>query len=125
MLGFSALAARAFNSLIGIAVPAPTPVTWGQKGGIGKKRKEEIKRSARAEMQEHLEALFADPVEQEIKEEVKQYIKPSQGFSIHSIDYGKLARDAELMQRIIARAIELKQEAAEQTQLISELEDFK
>lgn len=117
MLGFSALAARAFNALIGAAVPAPTPVTWGQKGGI-KKRKEEIKRSARAEMQEHLETLFADPVAQEIKEEVKQYIKPSQGFSIHSIDYGKLAHDAELMQRIIARAMELKQEQEDEALLL-------
>ena len=116
MLGFGALASRAFNSLVQTIAVTPVPV-WGKKGGI-KKRKEEIKRSARAEMQEHLEALFADPVEQEIKEEVKQYVKPSQGLSIHSIDYGKLARDLELVQRIIAKAQELKQEQEDEALLL-------
>lgn len=117
MLGLGAIASRAFNSLIQTVIP-PTP-TWGQKGGIGhKKRKEEIRKSARAEMQEHIEALFAEPVAEEIKEEVKKYVKPSQGLSIHSIDYGKLARDLELVQRIIAKAQELKQEQEDEALLL-------
>ena len=118
MLGFGALASRAFNSLIQKVVgPAPGPV-WGSKGGIGKKRKEHIKKSARAEMQEHLEQLFAEPVAQELKEEVKEYVKPSQGFSIHSIDYGKLAKDLELIQRIIAKAQEIQQEQEDEAVLL-------
>ena len=117
MLGFGALASRAFNALIQVVTPTPAP-TWGQKGGIGKKRKEHIKKSARAEMQEHLETLFAEPVAQELKEEVKEYVKPSQGLSIHSIDYGKLARDTELMQRIIAKINEIQQEQEDEAILL-------
>lgn len=116
MLGFGALASRALNALISVVKPTPAP-TWGQKGGI-KKRKEHIKKSARAEMQEHIEQLFAEPVAEELKEEVKQYVKPSQGFSVHSIDYGKLARDVELMQRIIAKAREIQQEQEDEALLL-------
>lgn len=117
MLGFGALASRAFNALVQVITPAPAP-TWGQKGGIGKKRKEHIKKSARAEMQEHLETLFAEPVAQELKEEVKEYVKPSQGFSIHSIDYKKLAQNIELAQRIIQKAQELQQEQEDEAILL-------
>ena len=119
MLGFSALAARAFNSLIQKVInPNPGPV-WGSKGGIGRKHKlKEIKKSTRAEIQEHLEHLFAEPVAQELKEEVKEYVKPSQGFSVHSIDYGKLARDIELVQRIIAKAQEIQQEQEDEAVLL-------
>lgn len=118
MLGFGALASRAFNALVKIVTPTPTPTpTWGQKGGIGK-RKENIKRSQRAEMQEHLETLFAEPVAQELKEEVKEYVKPSQGFSIHSIDYKKLAQNIELAQRIIQKAQELQQEQEDEAILL-------
>lgn len=116
MLGFGALASRAFNALIQVVTPTPAP-TWGQKGGIGK-RKDKIKKSARAEMQEHLETLFAEPVAQELKEEVKEYVKPSQGFSIHSIDYKKLAQNLELAQRIIQKARELQQEQEDEAILL-------
>ena len=115
MLGFGALASRAFNSLIQKIVVIPP--TWGSKGGIGK-RKENIKKSQRAEMQEHLEALFAEPVAQELKEEVKEYVKPSQGFSIHSIDYKKLSQNIELAQRIIQKAQELQQEQEDEAVLL-------
>ena len=117
MLGFSALASRALNALIQAVNPNPAP-TWGSKGGIGKKRKEHIKKSARAEMQEHIEQLFAEPVAQELKEEIKEYVKPSQGLSIHSIDYGKLAKDIELVQRIIAKAQEIQQEQEDEAVLL-------
>lgn len=117
MLGFSALASRALNALIQAVTPTPAP-TWGSKGGIGKKRKESIKKSARAEMQEHIEQLFADPVAEELKEEIKEYVKPSQGLSIHSIDYGKLAKDIELVQRIIAKAREIQQEQEDEAILL-------
>jgi 5'-deoxynucleotidase YfbR-like HD superfamily hydrolase len=118
MLGFGALASRAFNALIQVVTPTPPGPTWGSKGGIGKKRKESIKKSHRAEMQEHLEALFAEPVAQELKEEVKEYVKPSQGFSIHSIDYGKLARDIELVQRIMQKAQEIRDEQEDEAILL-------
>lgn len=117
MLGFGALASRAFNALIQAVTPTPAP-TWGSKGGIGKKRKEHIKKSARAEMQEHIEQLFAEPVAAELKEEVAQYVKPSQGLSVHSIDYGKLARDTALMQRIIAKIQEIQQEQEDEAILL-------
>ena len=118
MLGFGALASRAFNALVNIVVPTPAP-TWGSKGGIGRKHKlKEIKKSTRAEIQEHLEHLFAEPVAQELKEEVKEYVKPSQGFSIHSIDYGKLARDIELVQRIMQKAQEIRDEQEDEAVLL-------
>ena len=119
MLGFGALASRAFNALVNIVVnPTPPAPVWGSKGGIGKKRKEHIKKSARAEMQEHLEALFAEPVAQELKEEVKEYVKPSHGMSIHSIDYGKLAKDLELVQRIMQKAQEIRDEQEDEAVLL-------
>ena len=118
MLGFGALAARAFNSLVQAIVVTP-PSTWGKKGGIGRKHKlKEIKKSTRAEIQEHLEHLFAEPVAQELKEEVKEYVKPSQGMSVHSIDYGKLARDIELVQRIINKAQEIRDEQEDEAVLL-------
>ena len=118
MLGFGALASRAFNALIQKVVnPTPTP-TWGQKGGIGKKKKEHIKQSARAELKEYLATVFDEPVAQEFKEEVKEYVKPSQGFSVHSIDYKKLAQNIELAQRIIQKAQELQQEQEDEAILL-------
>lgn len=118
MLGFGALASRALNALIQkVVTPVPPGPVWGSKGGIGK-RKESIKKSARAEMQEHIEVLFGEPVAQELKEEVARYVKPSQGLSIHSIDYGKLARDTELMQRIIAKINEIQQEQEDEAILL-------
>ena len=117
MLGFGALASRAFNSLIQTVTNVGPK--WGSKGGIGRKHKlKEIKKSTRAEIQEHLEHLFAEPVAQELKEEVKEYVKPSQGFSVHSIDYGKLARDIELVQRIMQKAQEIRDEQEDEAVLL-------
>lgn len=118
MFGFSPFASLPFTSLKQVVT---TVSTWGQKGGIGKKHKESIKKSQRAEMQQHLETLFAEPaveIAKEIKEEVKEYVKPSQGFSIHSIDYGKLAQNIELAQRIIAKAREIQQEQEDEAILL-------
>jgi len=119
MLGFGALASRAFNALIGVISTPPTPTpTWGQKGGIGRKHKESIKKSQRAELKEYLATVFDEPVAEELKEEVKEYVKPSQGLSVHSIDYGKLAKDIELVQRIIQKAQELQQEQEDEAILL-------
>jgi hypothetical protein len=115
MFGFNAFASTAFNSLLKAVVP-PSPFVWGAKGGIGKKR--HIRKSARAEMQDHVKELFAEPVVAELKEEVAKYVKPSQGLSIHSIDYGKLAQDAELVQRIIGRFKEMQQEQEDEALLL-------
>jgi hypothetical protein len=116
MFGFNAFASTAFSSLLSAIVPPPPPVTWGTTGGIGKKR--HIRKSARAEMQDHVKELFAEPVAAELKEEVAKYVKPSQGLSIHSIDYGKLAQDAELVQRIIGRFKEMQQEQEDEALLL-------
>jgi hypothetical protein len=115
MFGFNAFASTAFNSLLSV-ITTPTPSVWGSKGGLGKKR--HIRKSARAEMQDHVKELFAEPVAAELKEEVAKYVKPSQGLSIHSIDYGKLAQDAELVQRIIGRFKEMQQEQEDEALLL-------
>ena len=116
MFGFNAFASTAFNSLLSAIVPPPPPVTWGTTGGIGKKKS--IRKSARAEMQDHVKELFAEPVAAELKEEVAKYVKPSQGLSIHSIDYGRLAQDAELVQRIISRYKEMQQEQEDEALIL-------
>lgn len=115
MFGFNAFASTAFNSLLSAITPPP-PVTWGTTGGIGKKK--HIRKSARAEMQDHVKELFAEPVAAELKEEVAKYVKPSQGLSIHSIDYGKLAQDVELVQRIVDRFKEMQQEQEDEALLL-------
>jgi hypothetical protein len=116
MFGFSAFATRAFNSLASAIIP-PAPA-WGSKGGLGRKKKEHIRKSARSEMQDHVKELFAEPVAADLREEVKDYVKPSQGLSIHSIDYGKLAQNVELVQRIIGRFNELQQEQEDEALLL-------
>jgi nucleotidyltransferase/DNA polymerase involved in DNA repair len=116
MFGFNSFASTAFNSLLQAITP-PSPA-WGSKGGLGKKKKEHIRKSARAEMQDHVKELFAEPVAEDLKEEVAKYVKPSQGLSIHSIDYGKLAQDAELVQRIIGRFKEMQQEQEDEALLL-------
>ena len=118
MLGFGALASRAFNALVQVITPAPPGPVWGSKGGIGRKHKDHIKKSARAELKEYLATVFDEPIAQEFKEEVKEYVKPSQGLSVHSIDYGKLAKDIELVQRIISKAQEIQQEQEDEAVLL-------
>jgi nucleotidyltransferase/DNA polymerase involved in DNA repair len=117
MFGFSAFATRAFNSLTNAVIP-PSPDVWGSKGGLGRKKKEHIRKSARSEMQDHVKELFAEPVAAELKEQVAKYVKPSQGLSIHSIDYGKLAQDVELVQQIIGRFQEMQQEQEDEALLL-------
>ena len=117
MFGFNAFASTAFNSLLN-AVKSPTPNVWGSKGGIGKKKKEHFKLSARAELKEYLASVFAEPVEAELKEEVAEYVKPSQGLSVNSIDYGKLAQNVELVQRIMGKINEIQQEQEDEALLL-------
>lgn len=118
MFGFGALASRAFTSLISAVTPTPTPSTWGEKGGLGKKKKEHFRLSARAELKEYLASVFAEPVAEDLKEEVKEYIKPSQGLSVNAIDYGKLSQNVELVQRIMARINEIQQEQEDEALLL-------
>lgn len=118
MFGIGSFASRAFNQLLKKIAVAP-PVTWGKTGGIGKKRKDEIKKSQRAEMQEHVKTLLAVPeVVQDIKEELQGYVKPSQALSPYSINYGKLIQDIEMVQRIIAKAEEIRQEQEDEAILL-------
>lgn len=116
MFGFNPFASTAFNSLLNAITP-PAP-SWGSKGGLGKKKKEHIRKSARAEMQDHVKELFAEPVAAELQEEVAKYVKPSQGLSIHSIDYDRLAQDVELVQRIINRFKEMQQEQEDEALIL-------
>lgn len=118
MFGFHSFATTAFNSLKrAITTPTPTP-TWGAKGGLGKKKRENIKLSARAELKEYLASVFAEPVEVELKEEVAEYVKPSQGLSVNSIDYGRLAQDVELVERIMAKIKGIQQEQEDEALLL-------
>jgi len=116
MFGFRPLASTPFNSLLNLI--QGIPVQWGATGGLGKKKKEHIRQSARSELKEYLASVFADPVAEELKEEVKEYVKPSQGFSVESIDYGKLAKNVELVQSIIAKFKEIQQEQEDEALLL-------
>jgi len=116
MFGFNPFATTAFNALKNAIMVNPD--VWGSKGGLGRKKKEHIRKSARAEMQDHVKELFAEPVATDLQEEVAKYVKPSQGLSIHSIDYGKLAQDAELVQRIISRYKEMQQEQEDEALIL-------
>jgi len=118
MFGLGPLASTAFNALWRIVTPTPPPEVIITRGGI-KKRKEEVKKSNRAEMQEHLKTLFAVPeVAEEIKEELQEYVKPSQALSPYSIDYGKLVQDLEIVQLIIAKAEAIRQEQEDEAILL-------
>jgi hypothetical protein len=117
MFGFGAFATTAFNSLKKAVIP-PNPDVWGSRGGIGKKKKEHIKLSARGEIKEYLASVFADPVAQDLKEEVAEYVKPSQGLSVSSIDYGKLAQNVELVSRIMTQINEIQQEQEDEALLL-------
>lgn len=107
MFGLGAFAQNAFSS---IGTKLEPIISWGTRGGLGKKKKEHLKQSARAEMKEYLANIFNEPVAEELKEEVKQYIKPEKRASVRSIDYEKLATDIDLVQRIILKAQEIQQE---------------
>lgn len=117
MFGFNSFASTAFNSLLNV-VKAPNPNVWGARGGIGKKKKEHIKLSARGEMKEYLASVFADPVAEDLREEVAEYVKPSQGLSASSIDYGKLAQNVELVQRIMAQINAIQNEQEDEALLL-------
>lgn len=118
MFGFHSFASTAFNSLLK-KVTAPSPDIWGSKGGIGKKKKEHVKLSGRAEIKEYLASVFADPVAEDLKEEVAEYVKPSQGLSVNSIDYGKLAQNVELVQRIMQQIQEIQNEQEDEALLLT------
>jgi hypothetical protein len=118
MFGFRAFASSAFNSLINVVTPTPTPSVWGEKGGLGKKKKEHIKLSARAELKQYLATVFDEPITEDIKQEVAEYVKPSQGLSVNSIDYGKLAQNVELVNKIMAKMQEMQQEQEDEALLL-------
>lgn len=117
MFGFHPFASAAFNALKNAIIP-PNPNVWGSKGGIGKKKKENVKLSARAELKEYLASVFADPVAEDLKEEVAEYVKPSQGLSVSSIDYGRLAQNVELVERIMAQIHAIQQEQEDESLLL-------
>lgn len=117
MFGFRPLASTPFNSLLNL-IQAVTPVQWGARGGLGKKKKEHIRQSARAELKEYLASVFAEPVAEDLKEEVKEYVKLSQGLSVESIDYGKLSKNIELVQRIIEQVKGIQQEQEDEALLL-------
>jgi hypothetical protein len=117
MFGFSPLASFPFNSIKKV-VSAVVPYVWGKTGGIGKKKKEHLRQSARAELKEYLATVFDEPIAADLKEEVAEYVKPSQGLSINSIDYGKLAQNVELVQSIIAKFQEIQQEQEDEALLL-------
>lgn len=118
MFGFHSFASTAFNSLLNKVI-APSPDVWGAKGGLGKKKKEHVKLSGRAEIKEYLASVFADPVAEDLKEEVAEYVKPSQGLSANAIDYGRLAQNVELVQRIMQQIQEIQNEQEDEALLLT------
>jgi hypothetical protein len=117
MFGFNAFAVTAFNALKRAVIP-PNPNPWGSKGGIGKKKKEHVKLSARAELKEYLASVFADPVAEDLKEEIAEYVKPSQGLSVNAIDYGKLAQNVALVQQILDKMHAIHQEQEDEALIL-------
>lgn len=118
MFGFHSFASTAFNSLLNKVI-SPSPDVWGAKGGLGKKKKEHVKLSGRAEIKEYLASVFADPVAEDLKEEVAEYVKPSQGLSANAIDYGRLAQNVELVQRIMQQIQEIQNEQEDEALLLT------
>jgi hypothetical protein len=116
MFGLRAFASGAFNSLPNIVTTIPS--TWGQKGGIGKKHKDHVKKSQRAELKEYLATVFDEPIAADLKEEVKEYVKPSKGLSVNSIDYGKLSQNVELVSRIMGKIKEIQDEQEDEALLL-------
>lgn len=116
MFGFKAFATQPFASF---TQAVQEIVAWGRTGGIGKKHKEELKKSQRAEMKEHVKALFEEPaVIEEIKEDIKEYAKPNKSLSATSINYSKLVENADLVSRIIAKVQEIQQEQEDEEILL-------
>jgi hypothetical protein len=117
MFGFNSFSSLPFSS-IKQYVSNVAPYVWGKTGGLGKKKKEHVRQSARAELKEYLATVFDEPIAADLKEEVAEYVKPSQGLSVESIDYGKLAKNVELVQSIIAKFQEIQQEQEDEALLL-------
>ena len=116
MFGFHAFASAAFNSLLKAVTP-PTPVTWGKTGGIGKKQS--IKKSKRAEIQDAVRLVIDGPeIEEEMIEALQPYVKEKQSFSPFSIDYKRLASDMATVQKLMFMANEMKQEQEDEELLL-------
>jgi len=116
MFGFSPLASTAFNSLRKV-VTSVTPYTWGQTGGVGKKKKGHIAQSKRSEIKEYLAAIFAEPVvEEEMLEALQPYAKEE--VTPNAIDYDLLLNSVEMVQNIIARAQAIQQEHEDEELLL-------
>jgi len=114
MFGFNSFATTAFNSLL--KAITPTPVQWGKTGGI---KKESIKKSKRAEIQEALKLVIDGPeIEEEMIEALQPYVKEKQSFSPFSIDYKRLASDMATVQKLMFMANEMKQEQEDEELLL-------
>lgn len=89
---------------------------WGSKGGIGHKP-EKVKQSKRAEIQEHIKTIFAEPVvEEEILEALQPYV--AEEVTPSAIDYKLLLKDISTVQNIIARAQAIQQEHEDEEVLL-------
>ena len=89
---------------------------WGSRGGIGHKP-EKVKQSKRAEIQEHIQTIFAEPVvEEEILEALQPYV--AEEVTPSAIDYKLLLKDISTVQNIIARAQAIQQEHEDEEALL-------
>lgn len=115
MFGLGAFASSAFCA-IKKAITPPPPVQWGSKGGI---KKNEVKKSKRAEIQDAVRLVIDGPeIEEDIIEALQPYVKPQQSFSPFSIDYKRLANDMAVVQRLLFIANEMKQEQEDEELLL-------
>jgi hypothetical protein len=87
---------------------------WGSRGGVGP---EKVKKSKRAEIQEHIQTIFAEPVvEEEILEALQPYV--AEEVTPSAIDYKLLLKDISTVQNIIARAQAIQQEHEDEEALL-------
>ena len=87
---------------------------WGSRGGVGP---EKVKKSKRAEIQEHIQTIFAEPV---VEEEIIEALQPYAEKEVipSAIDYKALLKDISTVQNIIARAQAIQQEHEDEEALL-------
>lgn len=103
----------AANQLRGLA---QSIAGWGATGGIGKKK---WKKSHIADVRESLKAvIYGDEVDEVLVEQVKQYVKPNQEFKPINIDLTRLLDDVSMVQTLLARYQEYRQEQEDEEILL-------
>lgn len=104
----------AANQLRGLAQEI---IAWGKTGGIGKHK---WKKSHLAEVKESIKAILAEPasIDVEIKEALKEYVKPEQKFTPINIDVNRLLEDTSIVQMLLVRHREIQRQIEQEDEEI-------